>query len=209
MLCSDFASPEAATSVELEFTYQGESYLVERSPRYERAKKNGKGTTWTSPSATLVMPNGKVISGYTNVTEAIKGIIGIYRHQSAQIAMIAQGDFLKLLLANTEERAKILRKVFNTKVLQQFQDDLKKQTSVLRNQYEDLRKSILPFAKGIDCPATHPVKPELERLQEASNIHALDNCLLCMETLIRDDRQAAKTVDLQRQALQKDIDGLN
>lgn len=71
MLRSDFASPEAATSVKLEFTYQGESYLVERSPRYERAKKNGKGTTWKSPRATLVMPNGKVISGYTNVTEAI------------------------------------------------------------------------------------------------------------------------------------------
>ena len=209
MLRSDFASPEAATSVELEFTYRGKSYRVERSPRYERAKKSGKGTTWTAPSATLVMPDGKAISGYTNVTEAIKGIIGIDRHQFSQIAMIAQGDFLKLLLANTEERANILRKVFNTKVFQQFQDDLKRQASILRNQYEDLRKSILQFANSIDCPATHPVKPELEQLQEASNIHALDNCLLCLETLIQDDRQAEKEVARQRQSLQKEIDGLN
>ena len=155
------------------------------------------------------MPDGKVISGYTNVTEAIKGIIGIDRHQFSQIAMIAQGDFLRLLLANTDERGKILRKVFNTKIFQQFQDDLKKQAGVLRNQYEDLRKSILQLVKGIDCPDAHPAKPELEQLQEAGNIHALGNFLLCLENLIRDDRQAAKMVELQRLALQKEIDGLN
>lgn len=209
MLRSDFASPEAATLVELEFKYRGQSYRVERSPRYERPKKSGKGTTWTAPSATLVMPDGKVISGYTNVTEAIKAIIGIDRHQFSQIAMIAQGDFLRLLLANTDERGKILRKVFNTKIFQQFQDDLKKQAGVLRNQYEDLRKSILQLVKGIDCPDAHPAKPELEQLQEAGNIHALGNFLLCLENLIRDDRQAAKMVELQRLALQKEIDGLN
>ncbi len=44
-------------------------------------------------------------------------MIGIDRNQFIQIAMIAQGDFLKLLLSKTEERSKIFREIFNTKTL--------------------------------------------------------------------------------------------
>ncbi|MEQ8200101.1 MAG: SMC family ATPase [Syntrophomonadaceae bacterium] len=209
MLRSDFALPGASTSVELEFQYRGQEYRVERSPRYERAKKSGKGTTSVAASAALTMPDGKVVSGYTNVTEAIKGIIGLDRHQFAQIAMIAQGDFLRLLLANTEDRGKILRKVFNTGIFQEFQNQLKNQAGILKNQYEDLRKSILQFVNGIDCPVGHPARPELEKWQEESNVYALDKGLLCLETLLEDDRQAEKAAERQRRTLQKEIDGLN
>lgn len=209
MLRSDFAAPDTVTGVELEFYYRGQPYRVERSPRYERAKKSGKGTTMVNASATLTLPDGKVVSGYSAVTEEIKGRIGIDRNQFTQIAMIAQGDFLRLLLANTEERGKIFRKVFDTEVYQRFQNELKTQANNFKNQYEDLRKSILQFTGEISCPSDHRVHTELEQLKQEGNIHALDQFLMCLDLLLQDDRQTSQTEDQQHQQLQIEIDRLN
>ena len=52
-------------------------------------------------------------------------IIGIDRNQFLQIAMIAQGDFLKLLLASTDERKKIFQKLFKTQSYYVLQEKLK------------------------------------------------------------------------------------
>jgi exonuclease SbcC len=62
--------------------------------------------------AELVYPDGRVVTKTRDVTKAIQEIIGIDRSQFTQIAMIAQGDFLKLLLAPTEDRKKIIRQKF-------------------------------------------------------------------------------------------------
>lgn len=209
MLRSDFAAPDAVTVVELEFFYRGQPYRVERSPRYERTKKSGKGTTLANASATLTLPDGKVVSGYSAVNEEIKGIIGIDRNQFTHIAMIAQGDFLRLLLANTDERGKIFRKVFDTEVYQRFQNELKNQANNLKNQYEDLRKSILQFTGEISCPSDHRVYTELEKLKQENNIHALDQFMMCLDLLLQDDRQASQTEDQQHKQLQTEIDRLN
>lgn len=209
MLRSDFAAPDTVTAVELEFCYRGQSYRVLRSPRYERVKKSGRGTTAVNPSATLTLPDGKVVSGYSAVTEEIKKIVGIDRNQFAQIAMIAQGDFLKLLLANTEERGKIFRKVFNTEVLQKFQYELKTEANRLRDQYEDLRKSILQYAGEINCPSDHRVYPELKQLIAENNIHALDHCLRCLDVLLAEDSAAKKEEVEQEQVMELEIGRLN
>lgn len=45
---------------------------------------------------------------------AIREIVGLTREQFSQIAMISQGDFRKLLQAETSERQKIFRDIFKT-----------------------------------------------------------------------------------------------
>ena len=57
--------------------------------------------------------------------------MGINHSQFLQIAMIAQGDFLKLLLAPTEERKKIFRQIFKTQLYQDLQDRLKKESGLI------------------------------------------------------------------------------
>jgi len=190
MLRSDFAAPDVKTFVELEFLYRGRLYKVERNPKYERAKKSGAGTTAENANAILTLPGGEVKTGNTAVTEAIKELIGIDRNQFAQIAMIAQGDFLKLLLASTDERGKIFRKIFNTSIYQQLQNELKYKANNLKGQYEDLRKSILQFAGEVSCAADQTVYWELADIKKANNIHALDKLLACLHTLIEEDKIA-------------------
>lgn len=61
----------------------------------------------------LIMPDGKEFQGKKReVDQKIEQIIGLDAGQFTQIAMIAQGDFLRLLHAESKERKKIFSKIF-------------------------------------------------------------------------------------------------
>ena len=109
MMRSDFAKAETKTFVSLEFLYKDKKYCVERNPAYERPKLRSEGFTKELPGATLNLPDGRVVSSFGSVTSEIEKILGINKSQFSQIAMIAQGDFLRLLLADNKDRSAIFR----------------------------------------------------------------------------------------------------
>ena len=104
MFRSKYAQPDTPTQVELVFSYGGKTYTVRRNPEYERPAKRGGGITTQKAEAELILPDGRVVVKPREVNREIVDIIGLDRGQFAQIAMIAQGDFLKLLLADTKSR---------------------------------------------------------------------------------------------------------
>jgi len=209
MLRSDFASPDIKTYVVLEFLYRDKLYKIERNPKYDRAKKNGEGTTSENANATLIYPDGKVKTGYTMVTDAINELIGIDKNQFSQIAMIAQGDFLKLLLASTEERAKIFRKIFNTNIYQQLQYELRNRANSLKGTYDDLRKSILQYAKDISCQEDNAIFYQLEKLKEENSIHTLDKFLEYLHMLINEDKIIESKEEKLSQGIQTELANLS
>ena len=109
MFRSKYAQPDTPTWVELTFSYGGKTYVVHRNPEYERPAKKGGGTTLQRADAELTLPDGGLVTKAREVNRAIVETIGLDRGQFAQIAMIAQGDFLKLLLADTRSRQEIFR----------------------------------------------------------------------------------------------------
>ncbi len=141
MLRSNYAKADMPTFVKLEFEYRGEVYAVTRNPEYTRASKRS-GLTTEKPNAELVYPDGRIISGTKAVNEAVDDIMGINRDQFAQVAMIAQGDFMKILTASTPERTEIFRKIFNTHLFGKLQDELKSKVGELRKQYDDVQSGI-------------------------------------------------------------------
>ena len=102
MLRSKYAKGDAPTYVELTFSYDGKNYTVRRSPKYERLKSRGIGTTTQIADAKLTYPDGRLLTKQGEVDAAIRDIIGLTREQFSQISMISQGDFRKLLQANTK-----------------------------------------------------------------------------------------------------------
>ena len=108
MLRSQYALPETKTYVRLVFMCNGKKYTVTRNPAYERPVKKGTGVTKEAANAVLECPGDVVIHKDSNVTSYITELLGINKDQFAQISMIAQGDFLKLLLA---EKTKAARKI--------------------------------------------------------------------------------------------------
>lgn len=149
MFRSKYALPETPTFVELEFLYGGQTYWVRRVPEYERPAKRGGGTTTQQQEAELHRPDGTIVTRTREVTAAVEEIMGLNRNQFTQIAMIAQGDFLKLLLASTDERIKIFRKLFRTERYGTLQEQLKIQANALARTYEQERAGMLQAAQTL------------------------------------------------------------
>ena len=101
---SKYALPDVPTKVRLVFSIGNVEYCVERNPEYERKKARGEGTTKENANAVLTLPDGSVVTKVKDVNDAIQSILGIDRSQFMQIAMIAQGDFRKILMAPIEKK---------------------------------------------------------------------------------------------------------
>lgn len=188
MFRSKYALPDTPTEVELVFTYANKEYTVKRNPEYERPKTRGEGVTIQKADAELHYPDGRVITKLREVDSAIREIMGIDRNQFLQIAMIAQGDFLKLLLAPTEDRKKIFRQIFKTELYQKLQDTLKSASADLNDKCEKARASIKQYIGGIACDEDDVLAIEVKKANEGS-------------------LQTADVVALLKQLLENDEDG--
>lgn len=142
MLRSRYAEPDTPTEVKLVFAYRNKEYEIRRNPTYQRPKLRGEGMTQENTSAELRLPGGEILTRTGEVDEKIREILGMTRDQFMQIAMIAQGDFLKLLLAKTEERRKIFSSIFRTGRYARLEDRLKQEARQARKTYDDLVREI-------------------------------------------------------------------
>ena len=145
---SDFANDDVKTFVELEFLHKDVIYLVSRTPKYSRKKKRGTGVTVVGGDATLTYLD-EVVTGDKSVTDKCIEILGMSANQFKQIVMIAQGEFLDLLLAKTKDRATIFRNIFDTYIYKNISDCLKDKYLNKRREYDDMSLSIKSFIHGI------------------------------------------------------------
>ncbi len=123
---SDFAGPDAQMFVRLEFLHANERYAVERSIKYNMSSlKEGRKPEFRPPEVSLVLPGGKAISGSTEVTKAIEKLLHMDYNQFKQVSMLAQGEFQRLLDADSKQRAAIFQKLFDTRRVAAFAVQLK------------------------------------------------------------------------------------
>lgn len=163
MLRSKYAAPETRTEVELIFDYAGKRYTIRRNPSYERLKRKGTGFTREDAGVELNLPDGKTVTKTKDVNAAIIDIMGIDKNQFTQIAMIAQGDFLKLLTASTDQRIEIFRKIFKTDNYLKLQKKLKDETNDLSKDYKSIQDSIKQYVSGIECDEDSPLYEHVEK----------------------------------------------
>ena len=206
MLRSKYADSATPTEVELVFSYRDKKYTVKRNPEYEREAKRGNGTTKQIANAEITYPDGKVITKIKDVDNAIKEIIGIDRNQFCQIAMIAQGDFLKLLLAPTKERMEIFRHIFKTELYQTLQDRLKKESGKLYDECEVIKRSISQYIGGIACNEDNTLFIEVQKAKDGE-LTTVDTISL-LEKLIADDKSTEIQIEKDKKNLQKQLDAV-
>lgn len=199
-LRSKYASADTPTFVELEFEYNNEIYKINRNPEYPRPNKRGEGFTKQSANAELVMPDGSVITKIKDVSAKVEEIIGINKNQFSQIAMIAQGDFRKLLNCETNERSKIFRKIFKTEPYHNIEIKLSSLFNELKRNREKEKSGIEQYINQLKCNENDTLSLELERAK-SGDVLIEDVIKLAGEIINKDTLDYTKT--------QKNIESIN
>ncbi len=206
MFRSKYARPQTPTFVDLTFAYRGEEYRVVRNPEFERKKAKGEGVTKEVAAATLYRPDGKVFTKVREVNEQITQILGIDREQFRQIAMIAQGDFSKLLLSPTEERKVIFRRIFRTQRYLALQEELKRLESEARVVLHTSENSLAQYAGGISCEETSSLYPNVQNAK-SGNLPVAEIVAL-IERLIEDDGKEYESAEKEVKKAEEELSRL-
>ena len=196
MMRSQYALPSDETYVELTFSYRGEVYTVRRTPEYMREKKRGSGVVKAASTVELTLPDGTAFRGKVKDTDKkLCEIMGIDREQFTQIAMIAQGDFLRLLHAKSEDRKKIFSTIFHTGIYRQVEIELGERRKELKEKIAGSEERIGAYVRGIRWPEAM-LEDGKEEVPERADTLRLETLL--QEAVELDERslkQLQKSVD--------------
>ncbi len=208
MLRSKYADSQTETFVELEFLCNEKLYKVRRNPEYERPKTRGEGTTKQSAKAELHYPDGRVLDkSKKEVTKAITEIVGLDYDQFTKVAMIAQGEFRKILLEKTENRKEIFRQIFKTHKYEKIQESIKAETNALYVKFKELEQNILTYAEGIVCDSDSPL---LEKVKSAKENGLTTNEIIdLLRDLIEKDKKLNDNLANKLTKIDADLSAVN
>lgn len=207
MLRSTYADSDTKTEVRLVFSHRGQTYEVARNPEYARKKQRGEGMTTEKANAELILPDGVVVSGKKEVTAVIEDLLGVDREQFSQIAMLAQGDFLKLLIAPTSERQEIFRRLFQTERYLNLQKKLSGEAKQLYGNCQDLRKSMEQYIQGILCEEENVLFLEVEKAKKKEL--PIEKVLEILDELEQEDVEKTRKIKEKETQIDEELENVN
>ncbi|SEQ28894.1 AAA family ATPase [Butyrivibrio sp. TB] len=200
-----YSDAKVPTYVELLFSYHGKEYRIRRNPEYERPALRGGGITTQKADALLEFPDGReAVTKTSEVTKEVEKIIGLSKDQFTQIAMIAQGDFMKLLLSDTTERSKIFRQIFMTGRYQRLQEILKKEANKAEDDYK--LKSAIATEKIAQIQVRSEDQEEQKRFLECSKTNEIEAFI---DDIDKEDKEDLKLFSKKESELRKSLADLN
>lgn len=108
---------------------QEETYKITRTPRHIRpAKRTGAKQQEEGETAELLMPDGSQYPGkLSDTNRKIEEIVGLTADQFRKVVMIAQGEFMDFLRANSDKKTELLRDLLKTRYYDDLTNKLQKQ----------------------------------------------------------------------------------
>ena len=210
MLRSKYAKPETPTYAEYIFGYKDAVYTVKRSPDYERPKTRGTGMTTQKGEALLTFSDGRApVTKLKEVNQTVTDLIGLDMKQFTQIAMIAQGDFRKLLLADTEERSNIFRKLFHTDIYKVIQEKLKFEAGGLDKAYKELLRSIRQYTEQVRYSTEDQLGRQWILMEKNGFEGNLQEGLEILEQFLKVDKETLKNLNKQIKENDKELEKVN
>lgn len=106
---------------------QEETYTVRRTPRYTRPAKRGDAKLQDErETVELLMPDGSQYPGKLSETNRkIEELVGLTADQFRKVVMIAQGEFMDFLRADSKAKTALLRDLLKTDYYYQLSERLK------------------------------------------------------------------------------------
>ncbi|MBO6163431.1 MAG: SMC family ATPase [Lachnospiraceae bacterium] len=210
-LQSQFVTTEVSPFVELTFTEGNSEYTVRRVPRHLRPLKRGKGVTEEAESVSLIMPDGTEYP--SKETDArLEELLGLNKNQFMQVGMIAQGEFMELLRAKSEDKKKIFRKLFHTQMYEEVQRELERRMKEQEQEMARIRTLCQTEAARIRIPADWEEAGDMEALRkkicsgDRLSVSQMEELLTQLEALLilLGERQKESKEELQRVSALRD-----
>ena len=156
-LQSQFVETSVEPFVELVFSEREGSenvhYTVRRVPKHIRPLKRGTGFKEESGSVSLIMPDGMEYPS-KETDKKLEEIVGLTKGQFMQVAMIAQGEFMALLRAKSDEKKVIFRRLFNTELYQNIVDELARRRKEKQGKIAQIKTACQTEVGHIIVPET-------------------------------------------------------
>ena len=210
ILRSTMAQETDKTEVELVFEFNGTHYTITRWMEYMQPKKRGSGFTEGKAGATMSWHGCLTpISGTKEVSAKILEILGISRDQFSQIAMIAQGDFMKLLMANTEDRIGLFRKIFRTENYKALQERISKEFKDEYQRLSDEKVSINAIIGMVQCDEDSTLRVQLDQAKDTKVFTPVSVMIETIQNILKEDQGKKEELTQQRNAQQEIIDACN
>ena len=173
VLQSQFVELNVEPFVELVFAEgMGENrqiYTVRRVPRHLKLLTRGagknSGTREITGSVSLIMPDGTEYP-QKEADSKLNEILGLTKNQFMQVAMIAQGEFMELLRAKSDDKKVIFRKLFNTELYQNIVDELMNRKRSLEKEIAQIKTVCQTETAHVIIPETYEKSQELEGLKK-------------------------------------------
>ena len=207
MLRSMYAESGTPTEVELTFIPGGKEYKIRRNPEYMHPKKRGEGETKQVAEAELTYPEGTVVTKTKDVTAAVESLLGINKDQFSQIAMLAQGDFLKLLLASSKERMDIFRELFKTGNYVTLQRNLEDRQKTLYVEVQEEKRSVNQYISGIQVDADDVLSLDVDKAKSEEML--TEEVVELLDKLIDEDEESKKKLDEELKDINKNLEDVS
>lgn len=206
MFRSKYADPVVLTYVEFTFFYHGKKYMVRRVPEQERPKKRGDGMTKENAAAELSFFDGRApITKKELVDNEIVKIMGINYDQFRSIAMISQGDFQKILLADTSDRMKIFREIFHTNLYETLQKRIQDDFSKTNKEYDELKLRVSQELGGISINGVGAMEQELQAIGLNGHDGQIEHWLELLSKLVNESEEKLNISDEKIHQLRKQL----
>ncbi len=197
-LKSDFASPDDLCLVRLHFLLHGERYIVERRPKQQRTVRGG-GVSTANGDAFLTLPDGGLVKGVTEVTARVEELLGLDCGQFRQIVMLPQGEFKRLLEAESKQKQLIFRKIFSTGLYSLAELRLKERRDAVKAELDQYAVTLAEGARMLSAAESGPLSHALS----AQSLH-YPTVLACADEQLAADMQWLETVNAQLTAVRQE-----
>lgn len=222
-LKSEYVDKKVESFVDFYFIHQGKDYHVCRKPSFKYTNRNGKPDE-QAEKVIFYQPDGTTLEGAKNVDGtkekpgAVPQLLNMDAGQFMQVAMIAQGEFWKLLNAKTNERTDILRTIFQTDAYKKLEQKLKNRMDVsyaarkekeqsISQSFREVKVEPAEISEGIsgileeDLAGDSQEQPRSvaqricglqEKLQDSKAVWNIEEMLTLLQAVIGEDTEKAK-----------------
>ena len=211
LLRSQYASPDTETFVDLYFDHKDTHYRFLRYlPKVKDGRSTGSGkdlsiyTIDENNVETCINLNYKVKENKALVND----ILGVDYNQFKQVAMLAQGDFFKLVETKSSDRRAVFSKIFDTSVFAEIEnairDDNRAAAEKVNRKTEALRASLDALVEN-ETRAEELGAIKAEALQGALTDVCLEKAIGTADQIISEDKLEREQAQTARDALDRQI----